>query len=324
MFLDICLWKPYFLKTEKPPFSFFSGASYRLVGTLKSRTLTPINQQIDVVAAAALIAPVYGCKWAGLARKLVGEMDEMDSRKAASVVERTPNPMKESDLPYYHYDSIGDFEMRWGFEGEGKEERVDLEFTLYSDIFVGIGFDCTSSKMCDMVVGNGGGRNSAFVEDYFEVEGDREPHTDEELGGTNDLEVVELKYENYASVLRFKRKLDTGDKWDAVIKKGYMDLVYAWCEEPFCVDTHSAHAPGSWNIISVDMSGTNSKVAKEVAMGRGKGGSDDADCRSGSEDLCSCSQLMKRGVIPSFDECTQEAAVDYCKQHGACGDVSTY
>ena len=132
------------------------------------------------------------------------------------------------------------------------------------------------------------------------------------------------QYENYASVLRFKRKLDTGDKWDAIIKKGWMDLVYAWCEEPFCVDTHSAHAPGSWNIISVDMSGANSEIAKEIALGRGKGGSGDADCKAGSEDLCSCSQLMKRGVIDSFDDCTQEAAVEYCEQHGTCGSVATY
>ena len=122
------------------------------------------------------------------------EVEEKEQGKVVSEsVVRTPNPLKESELPYYHYDSIGDFEMRWGFVNEGKEERVDLEFTLYSDIFVGIGFGCTSSKMCDMVVGNGGGRNSAFVEDYFEVDGDREPHTDEELGGTNDLEDVVLK-----------------------------------------------------------------------------------------------------------------------------------
>jgi len=144
---------------------------------------------------------------------------------------RKPTPFAESSLPYYHYDSIGDFEMRWDFVGSGSSEMIELELTLYSDIFVGIGFDCTSSRMCDMVVGNGGGRSNPFLEDYFEVEGDREPHTDEDLGGSNDLNVVSLEYKNYASVLRFTRKLDTGDKWDAVIKKDYMDLVYAWCEE---------------------------------------------------------------------------------------------
>ena len=74
-----------------------------------------------------------------------------------------------------------------------------------------------------------------------------------ELGGTNDLTLVSAKYKNWASTLRFKRKLNTGDKWDTEIVKGKMDLVYAWCEEPFCVDAHSAHAPGSWNIITVDM-----------------------------------------------------------------------
>ncbi|GMH95286.1 hypothetical protein TrST_g7363 [Triparma strigata] len=226
-----------------------------------------------------------------------------------------------SDLPYYHYDGVGSFEMRWGFLGDGADEEIELEFTLSSDIFVGIGFDCTSSAMCDMVVGNGGGRNEAFLEDYFEGEGDREPHTDEELGGSNDLTIVKLDYNsNYQSVLRFRRKLNTGDKWDAVIKKDYMDLVYAWCEEPFCVDTHSAHAPGSWNIISVDMSGGESEKMREQAVKM----VEEADCTAGSEDLCSCSQLLKRGAISSFDECTQEAAVDYCLKNGGCSYTDTF
>ena len=44
----------------------------------------------------------------------------------------------------------------------------------------------------------------------------------------------------------------------------------------------------------------------------------DADCEAGSEDLCSCSQLIKRGAISTFDECTQEAAIDYCERNGPC------
>ena len=169
---------------------------------------------------------------------------------------KTARPLSSlgADLDYSYYDPIGPFEMYWSFEGEGDEESIEMAFTLPSDIFIGIGFGCTSSKACDMVVGNAGGRNPAFIEDYFEIEGDQEPNSDVELGGTNDLTLVEAKYENWASTLRFKRKLNTSDKWDAEIVKGKMDLVYAWCEEPFCVDTHSAHAPGAWNIITVDLS----------------------------------------------------------------------
>lgn len=40
-------------------------------------------------------------------------------------------------------------------------------------------------------------------------------------------------------------------------------------------------------------------------------------CSVGSEDLCGCSELISAKVIPSFDECTQSAAVAACKS-GAC------
>ena len=47
----------------------------------------------------------------------------------------------------------------------------------------------------------------------------------------------------------------------------------------------------------------------------------DDQCFAGSEALCSCSELIKRGAIDSFDDCTQTAAVDYCKEHGACNQL---
>jgi len=68
------------------------------------------------------------------------------------------------------------------------------------------------------------------------------------------------------------------------------------------------------------MSGKNSEVARVRAAKGGEG----ADCKAGSEDLCSCSQLMKRGAIDSFDDCTQEAAIDYCEKNGPCESVATY
>ena len=43
-----------------------------------------------------------------------------------------------------------------------------------------------------------------------------------------------------------------------------------------------------------------------------------ADCTAGSEDLCSCSQLIKMGAIESFDDCTQGVAIDYCEKNGPC------
>ena len=148
--------------------------------------------------------------------------------------------------------------MSWGFLGSGASEQIEVSFTLPSDIFSGLGFNCTSSKMCDMIVGNGGGDNPPYLEDYFEVEGDRAPHTDVSLGGTYDLSVVSLSYEDYATTVRFRRLLDTKDVWDARIYKAPTDMVYAWCGGSFCVDKESAHTPGDWEIFNVDLSGKDS------------------------------------------------------------------
>ena len=218
-----------------------------------------------------------------------------------------------SDLPYHYTNDQGPFEMSWGFSGSGSSEEIEIEFSLPSDIFIGLGIDCESSKMCDMIVGNGGGRTPSFIGDYFEVEGDREPHTDEDLGGTNDVTLISAKYEDYYSILRFTRKLNTGDKWDSVIKKEKMNLVYAWCEEPFCTDTSSAHAPGSWEIIELDMSGKGHESTSTSIKSLRNTTSSELDCRAGSEDLCSCSELIKFKAIESFDDCTQTAAIAFCK-----------
>ena len=42
-----------------------------------------------------------------------------------------------------------------------------------------------------------------------------------------------------------------------------------------------------------------------------------ASCAAGSESLCSCSELLAKHLIKSFDDCTQEAAIAAC-QSGAC------
>jgi hypothetical protein len=84
-----------------------------------------------------------------------------------------------------------------------------------------------------------------------------------ELGGTDDATLVSAAYKDWASTVRFRRKLDTGDQWDYKLTKGPTDLVYAWCLEPFCVSRQTAHAPGDWAIMHVDLSETQSaQVAK--------------------------------------------------------------
>jgi hypothetical protein len=45
-------------------------------------------------------------------------------------------------------------------------------------------------------------------------------------------------------------------------------------------------------------------------------------CFAGSENLCSCSELIERHIITGLDDCTQSAAIEACKS-GACNSRST-
>lgn len=239
----------------------------------------------------------------------------------------TPNAT-QAKLPYYYQNDIGPFEMSWGFEGieNSIDEIIIIEYTLPSDIYSGIGLDCTSSAKCDMIVGNGGGTGGVFLEDYYEIHGDRKPKSDTELDGTSDVILLAASYKNYYSTIRFSRKLNTKDRWDSKLSKGPTDMVYAWCEVPFCYDTDSPHAPGAWNIINVDLSGKDNIRNDHVHDSDHHHIMNDNEnivmyddiCYAGSEALCGCSELIKKGVIQSFDDCTQQAAVDYCKTYGAC------
>jgi len=205
-------------------------------------------------------------------------------------------------LPHEYHNDLGPFSMAWGFSAD----EVTIEFTLRSDSWIGLGLGCTSSENCDMIVGNsdGGLGYKPFLLDTWEAHGARASVEDTLLGGTNDVHFISSSYNSdYTTTLRISRKLDTGDKFDhPVMPNRVLDIVYAWCEPPFCSNIDTAHAPGDWNMVSVNM--TASVLH--------------ADCAPGSEDLCSCSTLIKRGAITSFDECTQEAAITYCKTHGAC------
>merc|ERR1712216_53964 len=43
-------------------------------------------------------------------------------------------------------------------------------------------------------------------------------------------------------------------------------------------------------------------------------------CTVGSDALCSCSELISKGIIKNFDQCTQDAAIKACKD-GQCSHL---
>uniref|UniRef100_A0A0G4FMC6 DOMON domain-containing protein n=1 Tax=Chromera velia CCMP2878 TaxID=1169474 RepID=A0A0G4FMC6_9ALVE len=236
-------------------------------------------------------------------------------------------------LPFSFHDHQGPFDLKWGFVGEGSNEEIEMEFSLPSDIYMGLGLGCTSSVKCDMVIGNGGGSNPVFLDDFFEPQGDSQAETDVSLGGTKDVSLVSASYSNedFISTIRFRRKLNTGDKFDAVLQKGVTPLVYAWCESP-CESMETPHGHGDWGIIEVDLSGEGKKVSGEPAQrlratrptsasakkGSEEKDAEEIDCSAGSEALCGCSELLRGKFVRSLEECTISDAIAHCKEKGPC------
>jgi hypothetical protein len=217
-------------------------------------------------------------------------------------------------LPFLFTNPHGPFEMRWGFGGSGRSEFIEIEMTLPSDAWGGIGLGCETSRQCDMIVGNGCDHGGVFLTDFWEEAGSADPHTDVSLGGTDDVELIAASCSNYASTTRFRRLLNTGDKWDNVLTKGPTPIIYSWCSaDGWCEDLTTPHRFGDWEIDQLNLSGSGHLNAVKAASN-----STTSTCYAGSEDLCGCSELIRLGAIANFDECTQSAAIRHCEEFGPC------
>ena len=91
---------------------------------------------------------------------------------------------------------------------------------------------------CDMFAALIDGNNKVTVKDYWS-RNHRTPKTDLKEGGTEDYEIVSGGVDQNGDIdVVFKRKLDTGDKWDQAIEpdlKGqicwaYKDNRQGWTE----------------------------------------------------------------------------------------------
>jgi hypothetical protein len=121
-----------------------------------------------------------------------------------------------SEGEYPKHKNFGKLEVFWKTDGE----FLYMALKGQTKGWVAIGFEPSSSmKDADMVI--------AWVEngevkavDAFST-GLFGPHPpDEELGGKYDLTEIGGREENGITVIEFKRKLDTGDEYDKVLKKG--------------------------------------------------------------------------------------------------------
>jgi hypothetical protein len=118
----------------------------------------------------------------------------------------------------------GGFTMKWNITAD----EIDVEFAANGTAYVALGFG-DSMQGADMVVGFVDVNGKANALDMFCKAEHEAPKLDTSFGGTEDVDVVSGQSSNGRTTIRFKRKLDTGDKFDqAILPKGAVHLVYAW------------------------------------------------------------------------------------------------
>eukprot|EP00039_Didymoeca_costata_P030359 m.29179 g.29179 ORF g.29179 m.29179 type:complete len:351 (-) comp8072_c0_seq1:45-1097(-) len=118
----------------------------------------------------------------------------------------------------------GNLKLSWEITGAEIEMEVLLNGSTYVAVGLGIGM-----AQSDMMIGYVSSDGSCFAGDYWST-GHQEPKMDTTLGGTDDVTVETCSYKaGSGTTLRWKRKLNTGDKYDVVIpSSGPVNLIYAW------------------------------------------------------------------------------------------------
>lgn len=182
------------------------------------------------------------------------------------------NLTNQLNLPHSFHHDVGPFDMSWGFPSP---DTIEIEFSLPSDYYVGIGL--TANGVGDAIAGWVDEKGAVHVGDYWDA-GSRQPDTDESKGCKNNVEAVSGHYADGVTTIRFRRKLQTGDKndCDEPIVKGPMSINYAWCDAPWCYDFNkgckayeegcldSPHSSDASNHVDVDFSG--SMLATDVVV----------------------------------------------------------
>ncbi|KAJ3090075.1 hypothetical protein HK102_004751 [Quaeritorhiza haematococci] len=182
------------------------------------------------------------------------------SNGANSITNRG-KPTGLSELPCKFKNDMGPFQLSWGYPKSGNGDEIEVEFNLPSLVYVGFGFGETSTQ-ADMVVGYVDEEGNGHVHDMFDVHGQSPPSMDTDLpNGADNLLYRAAWIENKpfpSTTVRFRRKINTGDKWDASFTPGRTQpIAYAWCDED-CVEAAMHHGEmihhgrNNWNIVDID------------------------------------------------------------------------
>jgi hypothetical protein len=141
---------------------------------------------------------------------------------------------------YQQSKPYADYTISWSNDAE----YVYIGMKAKTAGWVAVGFGAeTLMKNADIIEGSVKDGNLTIA-DMFST-GEFGPHPpDIQSGGTDDILASAGKAENGYTTVEFKRKLDTGDKFDRPLVKGINKIIWAYANEPVLTIKHSSRGSG--------------------------------------------------------------------------------
>ena len=141
---------------------------------------------------------------------------------------------------YQNNRAYGDYTIYWS--NDNGYVYIGIKARTAGWVAVGFGAE-TFMKNADIIMGSVTG-GSLTIADMFST-GEFGPHPpDTQLGGTYDILASGGKVDNGYTTVEFKRKLDTGDKFDKPLVKGINKIIWAYSGEPVLTVKHSLRGAG--------------------------------------------------------------------------------
>jgi hypothetical protein len=145
-----------------------------------------------------------------------------------------------SEDEYQQTKTYGDFNISWSNDSD----YIYVGMKAKTAGWVAIGFGAEAfMKNADIVEGSVT-EGKLTIADMFST-GEFGPHpTDTQSGGTDDILASAGKFDNGYTTIEFKRKLDTGDKFDKPLARGINKIIWAYANEPVLTIKHSSRGSG--------------------------------------------------------------------------------
>lgn len=141
---------------------------------------------------------------------------------------------------YQQSKTYGGFSLSWSNDAE----YVYMGMKAKTAGWVAVGFGAeTIMKNADIIEGFVKDGNLTIEDMFCAVEIGPHP-PDIQSGGTDDILASAGKFDNGYTTVEFKRKLDTGDKFDRPLVKGINKIIWAYANEPVLTFKHSSRGSG--------------------------------------------------------------------------------